>query len=112
MAQSKLSIDSDLEAELAFQFRAAGINAEQQFRIPPKKYLYDFHIIEEQLLIECQGGIWTSGKHTRGAGYEKDCQKMIYAQLCGYRIFYFTPGMIHSGEGLDWVLSFLHRRID
>lgn len=106
------STGSDLEAEFAFQLRAAGVDAEQQFRIPPRKYLYDFHIRGEQLLCEVQGGIWVQGKHTRGAGYENDCKKMIFAQLNGYRIFYFTPGMVHSGEALDCVLSFLHRRIE
>jgi len=52
------------------------------------------------LCVEVQGGGWVRGKHHRPAGYENDCRKMNAAVLLGWRVLWFTPEMIESGEAL------------
>lgn len=56
-----------------------------------------------KVAVELEGGIWVMGRHTRGAGFEKDCEKMNWAALHGWRVFRFTPGMIKSGVALATV---------
>lgn len=51
----------------------------------------------EWILIEIEGGAYTRGRHTRGAGYEDDCEKYTTATLMGYRVLRFTTGQVKRG---------------
>ena len=56
-----------------------------------------------KLLIECQGSTWTQGRHTRGAGYESDCERMAIAQILGFDLLQFTKAQIDDGRALALV---------
>ena len=53
------------------------------------------------LAVECEGGTFTRGRHTRGAGFEKDCEKYNAAVLAGWRVLRFTASMIDSGDAVE-----------
>jgi len=38
------------------------------------------------LAVEVDGGTWTGGRHTRGAGFEADCEKLNAAVIAGFRV--------------------------
>jgi len=97
---------SDAEETLAFQLRAVGIRFEREVRFaPPRRWRADFAIAQSDderrtLLIEVDGGSWIGGRHTTGAGFEADCEKLNAATLAGYRVLRATPAMVNDGRAL------------
>ena len=55
------------------------------------------------IAIEIEGGIWTRGRHTRGSGFIKDCEKYNTATAMGWRVFRFPTDMVKSGEAIKFV---------
>lgn len=95
---------SDLEDELAFQLKAAKIPFEREVRFHPKRrWRFDFVLEGTKIAIEVEGGIWGMGRHTRGAGFEKDAEKMNEALVAGWKVLRVTPGHIRSGQALEWI---------
>jgi very-short-patch-repair endonuclease len=74
----------------------------REFRFaPPRLWRFDFAWPERHLAVEVEGGIWSSGRHSRGAGFEADCIKYNEAALAGWLVLRVTPGMIDAGEAID-----------
>ena len=61
---------------------------------PPRKWRFDVAFPSALLAIEVQGGIWTHGRHTRGAALLKEHEKLNRAAELGWRIVYLTPQTI------------------
>ncbi len=59
-----------------------------------RKWRFDFAYPEKRIGIEVEGGIWSGGRHTRGAGYHADCEKYNEAAVDGWRVLRFTPKMV------------------
>ena len=77
------------------------LNFDQYKFHPTRKWRFDFAWPTIKVAVEIQGGTWTGGAHVRGAGYEKDCEKLNNAVLLGWKVLYFTSKMVRSGEGLE-----------
>jgi len=93
---------SRLEATLALHMKAAGLEPEPEYRFHPHRlWRFDFAFPAQKVAIECEGGTWTNGRHTRGSGFEKDCEKYNAATIAGWRVLRFTGDMIKSGEALQ-----------
>ncbi len=58
---------------------------------PDRRWRADFAIPSEKLLIEIDGGVWSGGRHTRGAGFIGDCEKLNAAAVLGYRVLRYQP---------------------
>lgn len=76
----------------------------------PRKWRFDFGwpIVWEddspvlvRVALEVQGGIWTQGRHTRGAALLKEHEKLNRAACLGWRILYRTPQNLCSMETID-----------
>jgi very-short-patch-repair endonuclease len=93
---------SHLEATLEFHMKAAGLPAlEREFRFhPPRRWRFDFVLLDQKLAIEVEGGTWTNGRHVRAQGFSADCEKYNQAVLDGWRVLRFTGDMVKSGEAL------------
>lgn len=93
---------SDLEDLLAQQMKFAGLpEPEREYRFaPPRRYRADFAYPDKMLLIEVEGGVWTQGRHSRGAGFTEDAKKYNLAATIGFRVLRFTGEMIKSGLAL------------
>lgn len=75
---------------------------EREYRFHPvRKWRFDFAWPGKMIAVEVDGGTWSGGRHTRGAGFEKDCEKVNTAVLMGWRVFRFTTGMVDRGEALQ-----------
>lgn len=98
--------DSALEAEFALQLRAAkldrGLVREHRFH-HVRKWRFDFAFPEHKLGIECEGGVFSNGRHVRGTGYTADLEKYNEAVMLGWRVLRFTGSMIKSGMALNAV---------
>ena len=96
---------TDLEETLAFEIHSIGLPAPQrEFKFhPTRKWRFDFCWPEHMLAAEVEGGIYSGGRHVRGAGYAEDCIKYNEAALLGWRVLRFTGNMINSGEALTYI---------
>lgn len=65
-----------------------------------RDWRFDFADIDRKIAIECEGGTWSGGRHTRGGGYEGDCEKYNHAQRLGWKVYRFTSAMISDGRAV------------
>lgn len=100
---------SKLEQKLLFQIRAMGLpEPDREFRaIEGRKFRFDFAWLEQKLLVECQGGIWTRGAHGRPVGIKRDMEKLNLAQLQGWRVMQFGVDEIDNGEAVGIIAKAL-----
>jgi very-short-patch-repair endonuclease len=74
---------------------------------PHRKWRADLCFVAEKLIIEVEGGIWTGGRHTSGAGFTKDIEKYNVATAMGYRILRASPSDLRTHPP-KFIWSFLH----
>jgi very-short-patch-repair endonuclease len=96
---------SELEETLAMQMRVAGLPEPEReaMLIPGRRFRCDFAWPEHRLVAECEGGIWSKGRHVTGGGYERDCRKYNRLTLLGWRVLRFTRSMIDDGEAVRMI---------
>lgn len=77
---------------------------------PPRKWRFDFVVWLDQdddtasgIALEVEGGIWTGGRHTRGAGFKKDMEKYNRAACLGWRILRVTPDELCMQETVEMI---------
>lgn len=90
------------EETLALHIRAAKLpTPEREYHFAPgRKYRADFAYPDAKLLIEVEGGTWINGRHNRGIGFERDCEKYNLAALLGFRVVRFTTTMVSDGSAV------------
>ncbi len=65
-----------------------------------RQWRFDYACLEAAIAIEVEGGIWTQGRHSRGAGMLRDMEKYNTAQLFGWIVLRYTPEQFNQ---LAWV---------
>lgn len=91
---------------LELQLEAAGLSFVKEFRFhATRNWRTDFALpaLSPRLLVECEGGSFIGGRHTTGAGYERDIEKYNIAILLGYVLIRCTPKHIDDGLALAWI---------
>ena len=94
---------------LPVQCRAAGLpepEAEYAFA-KPRRWRFDWVWQGHRLALEVDGGGWINGRHSRGAGIEKDAEKQNAAAALGYRVLRATPAMVNDGRALEAIRAVL-----
>ena len=74
---------------------------------PKRKWRFDFAYLEAKIAIECEGGVWVNGRHSRGQGFTEDCAKYNQAAVLGWRVLRFTKDMIDSGQATHCIRQVL-----
>jgi len=100
-----MSPECNAERSLATLIDWDGLPApirEYQFH-PTRKWRFDFAYPDAKVAIEVEGGSFSSGRHTRGAGFEGDCEKYNAAAIRGWCVLRVTPRMIEDGRALSWL---------
>ena len=94
---------SEVEEHFLFQIKACGLpTPEREHRFhPTRRWRFDFAYPDRLLAIEIAGGVWTGGRHTRGSGFTKDCEKYSEAAILGWRILHFTTAQVNSGQAIE-----------
>lgn len=78
----------------------------REFRFHEKRqWRFDFAWPESKLAVEIEGGTWINGRHTRGLGYAKDCEKYNEATRAGWKVYRFTSNMIIEGKAIKFLLE-------
>lgn len=92
---------SKLESLMRFHLQAMGLPFVTEHRFCKRMWRFDFAIPELLIAIECEGGIFTNGRHTRGKTYEGDLEKYNAAALLGWRVLRFSGDMISNGYAIN-----------
>lgn len=100
----KVRTESKLEAEFVLQLKAHGVTGwTREFRpIPTRRFRLDFAFEREKVGIECDGGTWSNGRHSRGKGYDTDCEKLALCQIAGWTILKITGTHLKDGTAITW----------
>jgi very-short-patch-repair endonuclease len=94
------------EEALAMMLRAYGVEHEREYRFhPPRRWRADFAIPAHRILIEVEGGTWTAGRHSRGKGFDADCEKYNTAALQGWKVLRYSTGKVISGEAIVEIMG-------
>jgi len=98
---------SNLEKEVLLKIASYGITLPQREYefIPGRKWRADMAWPKLRVMIECEGGIFTGGRHNRGVGYHEDCDKYNHAQMNGWFVLRITP--LHTGILIDELMLFI-----
>lgn len=67
----------------------------------PRRWRLDFAWPDQMVAVEIQGGTHSGGRHVRGVGYAKDCEKLNAAVLRGWRVLLFTTEMVEDSTAVD-----------
>lgn len=96
---------SALEDTLLFHIRAVGLpEPEREYKFHPvRRWRFDFAWPDKMLAVEAEGGTWSRGRHTRGGGFAKDCEKYNEAALLGWCVLRFTADTIKSGQAISTI---------
>jgi hypothetical protein len=80
-----------------------------------RRWRFDYAWFERMVALEVEGGVWTGGRHTRGAGFVKDIEKYNRAAVLGWRLLRVTPDKLVSFgtfEMLREILGLREQRAD
>lgn len=113
---------SELEETLLFQIRTLGLpEPEREYRFAArhvglgpgvrrrlreaglKDWRFDFAWQGRMLVAAVEGGTWVGGRHTRGTGFEGDCEKHNEAILLGWAVLRFTANMVIDGRAVETI---------
>ena len=95
-----LSNDNWPEAHVEYRF------------IVDRFFRFDFAFLDIKLAVECEGGVYSKGRHVRGAGFEKDCEKYNLAAEFGWTVLRYTKKMIDSGEAINQIERIVKERYE
>lgn len=100
---------SELEETFALHLRAMKVGGfEREFKFHDKrKWRFDFAWPEKKIAVECEGGVYSKGRHTRGKGFEQDCEKYNAATADGWKVYRFTMSQIKIGYAIDLIVEAL-----
>ncbi len=92
--------DRPVGVSLALLCRAYGLPAPiPEYRFDPvRRWRIDWFWEAQKVGLEIDGAVWTGGRHTRGAGWLKDTEKLNACAIAGIRMLRATPAQVASGE--------------
>lgn len=99
--------ESPLVASLLHQIASAGLPApvqEHRFHAA-RRWRFDLAWPERMIAVEVDGGVWSGGRHTRGAGFVADCEKANKATAMGWRVFRFPTPHVSDGTAISVLRS-------
>jgi hypothetical protein len=83
-----------------------GIQREHRFD-PARRWRFDFAWPARMVALEVEGGAWSGGRHTRGAGFTADIEKYNRAAVLGWTVIRATSAHVRSGKALSDVQQML-----
>lgn len=109
----QLSPQSDGERAMETHLRMVGLwpRFVTEYRFDPRRqWRFDFAALEERVAIEVEGGTWVKGAHSRGKGFEEDCEKYAEAAIAGWAVLRVTTHMVEDGRAIALVQRLMATR--
>jgi very-short-patch-repair endonuclease len=69
---------------------------EYEFAKPERKFRFDLAFLDVKLAVEVHGGEFAGGRHTRGKGLSRDCEKNNLAIRKGWRVLAYTGSQVRA----------------
>jgi hypothetical protein len=94
------------ENELIEQLAKCGIEQpmrEVMFCIHGRRWQFDLCWQDLRVAVEVDGGTWSGGRHSRGAGYKEDCIKLNHAAREGWKVLRFPTDMVTDGSAAEFI---------
>jgi len=90
------------ETTLTYQITSEKLDEpEREHRFDPaRRWRFDFAWPDRLLAVEVEGGIWSKGRHSRGAGFEADAEKYNAAVMLGWCVLRYSTGMVERGDAI------------
>jgi len=104
-ATKKKGRPSQGEECLKQQIRALGLEepiAEFRFH-ETRMWRFDFAWVDKRLAVEVEGGVYSGGRHTRGKGFEGDCEKYAEAALDGWTVLRFSTKQVLNCMAIKYI---------
>ena len=99
MSRGSLSLDR--------QCAAIGLPAPttEHYFAKPRRWRFDLAWEHLRFACEIEGGVFMPGgsRHSRGRGYENDCEKYAEALCRGWRVLRVTTDMVRDGRALGYL---------
>jgi hypothetical protein len=83
--------------------------AEYQFA-KPRKWRADFCWIDQKVILEVNGGIFSQGRHTRGAALLKEWDKINTGAGIGYRFIFCQPSQLATRRTIDYIENAINHK--
>ena len=90
-----------------------GYEPVREFRFhPTRKWRFDYAIPVLKIAIECDGGVWTGGRHVSPQGYLKDMEKFNAAAELGWVVLKFTPQTLVTSGTIETLRATIAKRVE
>ena len=70
---------------------------------PVRRWRFDVAFLDSKVALEIQGGIFTHGRHVRGAALLKEWEKLNTAAGIGWRVLFCQPKDVCSSETIRFL---------
>lgn len=77
-----------------------------------RKWRFDYAIPALKIAVECDGGVWTGGRHVSPQGYIRDMEKFNEAAVLGWVVLKFTPQQLITAATIDKLRSTIAKRVE
>src|SRR5690348_16347076 len=106
---------NEAETVVAVHLRELGLycktnykfHATRKWELDVAEYTLPLDQQRPKIAVEIEGASWVNGRHTRGKGFERDCEKYAEAQIAGFIIFRVTTEQALAGYAKDIVRRYL-----
>ena len=82
-------------------------HGQRKWRLDVAEFMLPKDARRPKVAVEIEGAHWAQGRHTRGSGFEKDCEKYAEAAIAGYQVFRVTTEMALDGTAKQIVRRWL-----
>lgn len=69
-----------------------------EYRFCERRWKVDWAWVDKKVALECEGGSWSHGGHTRGSGFRRDMAKYNRLTVLGWSLLRCTPEEIKDGS--------------
>jgi hypothetical protein len=83
--------------------------AEYRFA-PPRRWRFDLAWQGHGLAVEIQGGLFTAGRHVRGAALLAEFDKVNTAAILGWVVLFVSPPQVTDGSLREWLRRYFTTR--
>lgn len=77
---------------------------------PVRQWRFDLAWPALYVAFECEGGVWSGGRHGTGTGFTDDCVKYSTAATLGWCVIRATVQQINKGLAVPWIEAALAAR--
>ena len=83
---------------------ATGLDCMAEWRFhPSRKWRFDYAIPAAMVAVEVEGGVFTGGRHTTGAGFTADLEKYNTAESMGWHVLRITPDVLCAPNTISMI---------